>query len=552
MRTQGLLAALGVLTLAACSDNQGKSGAVTLVSVSDAFASEECPSGGKRVDAGRDTNRNAQLDAKEITSTGYICDGAIGVDGAEVARGDDGQPGANGGLTAVRVGPEPAGAACEAGGQRIDIGPDADSDGKIDAGAAVRTTYVCDGVSGSDGEAGVTALVSTSAEAAGANCAGGGKRLDYGADTDRDGVLDASEILGTRYVCDGTNGANGTAPLVDVTAEPAGANCAAGGKRVDHGQDADADGVLEPSEVAGTKYICDGSSGADAKRGLVDVVAEPPGASCATGGQKVTFGSDDDGDGSLAPGEIDGTRYVCNAQGADADGKLALVAVVAEAPGGNCTGGGKKVSLGLDDDGDKILDPGEVDSVSYVCDFDSFVNGSFELPDYAGWTVGSTSSGQWMLVTNGTTLTSGQTWFDYADKRNETINSIGLPLTVVATNGTTVAVQLQNSPGVHRIYQDFTVPLSATTLAWDMYYKNTNASFDATRQYIAINVRRAVDDSVVATLYKTLPGAPLALAGMQPFSADLSAFAGQDIRFDIETNIQLSWIDVVLDNFRIQ
>ncbi len=229
-----------------------------------------------------------------------------------------------------------------------------------------------------------------------------------------------------------------------------------------------------------------------------------------------------------------------------------MVAIATQAPGGNCTGGGKKITYGLDDNADKILDPAEIDATSYVCDFDSFVNGSFELPDYAGWTVSSTSNGQWLLVDNGTTVSSGQTWFDYADKRNEVINSIGLPLTITSTDGTKAALQLQAAPGVHRIYQDFTVPLSATTLTWDMYYKNTYSNFDLTRQYIAVNVRKALDDSVIATIYKTKPGDPLVLAGMQPFSADLSAFAGQDIRFDIETNIQLSWIDVELDNFVIQ
>jgi hypothetical protein len=308
--------------------------------------------------------------------------------------------------------------------------------------------------------------------------------------------------------------------------------------------------VLDVSEVTGTKYTCDGATGAPAKNNLVAVEAEAAGANCATGGQKIEHGLDDDGDGTLAPAEVDDTRYVCNGDNGTSS-VLVLVAVSPESPGGHCTGGGQKVLVGLDDNGDEILDAAEIDSTRYVCDFDEFLNGSFELPDYQGWTVSSTSSGQWLLVSSGTTLQSGQTWFDYADKRNETINSIGLPLTVTSTHGTKVAVQLQLAPGIHRIHQDFTVPLTATTLKWDMYYKNTWNTF-TNNQYIAVNVRDPLTDAVIATLYKTQAGAPLNLGSMLPFSANLAAFAGTDIRFDIETNIQLSWIDVVLDNFVIQ
>jgi hypothetical protein len=420
----------------------------------------------------------------------------------------------------------------------------------IDAAATTETLYVCDGPAGVNGSGGEVALVTNSDEPPGAACQQGGQRVDYGVDTDGDGSLAASEVDGTRYVCDGIDGLDGTTPLFAVSAEPAGAHCASGGKRVDYGQDTDANGTLDAAEITGTEYTCDGATGTSAKRSLVMVEAEAAGASCAAGGQKVTHGFDDDDDGVLSAPELDGTRYVCN--GSDGgNSHLALVAVTVEPLGGNCTGGGHQVQVGLDDNDDEALDAAEVDQTSYVCDFDDFINGSFELPDYAGWTVNSTSSGQWLLIQSGTTLQSGQTWFDHADKRNETINSIGLPLTVAATNGTTVAVQLQLAPGVHRIFQDFTVPLGATTLKWDMYYKNTWNTFNAS-QYIAVNVRNPSNDAVIATIFKTQAGAPLNLGSMLPFSADLSAYAGTDIRFDIETNIQLSWMDLVLDNFVIQ
>jgi hypothetical protein len=53
----------------------------------------------------------------------------------------------------------------------------------------------------------------------------------------------------------GTPGANS---LVKVTAEPPGANCVAGGQRIDVGVDANGNGVLDPSEVTQTAYVCNG------------------------------------------------------------------------------------------------------------------------------------------------------------------------------------------------------------------------------------------------------------------------------------------------------
>jgi hypothetical protein len=60
---------------------------------------------------------------------------------------------------------------------------------------------------------------------------------------------------------DGHNGADGLNALTATAAEPAGANCAAGGIKVTAGQDADRNGVLDPGEVdpAITRYVCNGA-----------------------------------------------------------------------------------------------------------------------------------------------------------------------------------------------------------------------------------------------------------------------------------------------------
>ena len=558
-RKPNRFAALGLLGLSAlgCSTEDGAAGKPSLVRASAQFVSDTCADGGHKLEAGVDTNGNAELDDDEVRSSSFVCDGAVGRAGQNTS-GTRGKDGASAALTAVELSDEPANGACASGGQRVDIGVDANADGKIDAGAHVNTTYVCSGDAGATGTDGAQAKIAVTPEPAGANCPNGGKRLDYGLDASGDGVRQASEIIGTRYACDGAAGVSGRASLFLSTPEPAGLNCANGGQRLDEGRDADGNGTLDVAEISGTSYTCNGAAGDDGVDGadgashlsLVDVVAEPAGANCAAGGSKITYGVDADGDSSLDPAEVKGARYACNGTAAD-DGLLELVSVTVEPPGGACTGGGHAVKIGLDDNRNETLDLGEVDSLSYICDFDAFQNPSFELPSYQGWTVTSTSDGQWLLVNSGTTLHAGDVMFDYADEQNEELTSIGLPYTVTSTNGTVVAVQQQSNPGIHRIYQDFTVPRTATSLTWDMYYKNTFNKFVVDSQYIAINIRKPADDSVIATLYKTKVGDPLVLAGMTPFSADLSAYAGHDIRFDIETNIQWSWIDVALDNFKI-
>lgn len=58
---------------------------------------------------------------------------------------------------------------------------------------------------------------------------------------------------------DGRDGTDGSSALVNITPEPAGANCAHGGNRIDYGQDTNRNNVLDAGEVTGTKYVCDGA-----------------------------------------------------------------------------------------------------------------------------------------------------------------------------------------------------------------------------------------------------------------------------------------------------
>ncbi|XYI02278.1 hypothetical protein ACMHYB_21910 [Sorangium sp. So ce1128] len=106
----------------------------------------------------------------------------------------------------------------------------------------------------------------------------------------------------------------------------------------------------------------DGGSPAPAVR----IDDEPPGANCPEGGRAIHKGEDDDGDGVLDPGEIDATEYVCAEQG---EGDLPeLLTTRAEEPRGeHCPHGGTAVRSGLDLDGDGALDAQEVSGTTYVC-----------------------------------------------------------------------------------------------------------------------------------------------------------------------------------------
>lgn len=159
--------------------------------------------------------------------------------------------------------------------------------------AIAATAFACEGPAGPEGPPGTngnpgtagtngqSAVVATTAEAAGANCVNGGTKVEVGLDANGNGVLDPSEVnaAATSYVCDGTDGtpgdpgsvgADGHDTLVATTDEPAGANCADGGIKIESGVDLDDSGTLDPTEVnaAATRFVCDGAGGLTGAAGV--------------------------------------------------------------------------------------------------------------------------------------------------------------------------------------------------------------------------------------------------------------------------------------------
>ena len=177
------------------------------------------------------------------------------------------------------------------------------------------------GSNSTPGEHSVVAAVQNSAPVSA--CPNGGITVNAGIDTNGNGILDPSEITSTQYVCNGANGTNGLNALVAVTTEPTGTNCSAGGKKVGVGIDTNANNILDASEVTSTNYICNGASG--------------------TNGSNGTNGT------------------------SGANGFNSLISIVSVISPTTCAYGGSTVNSGLDTNRNNILDPSEITSTSYVC-----------------------------------------------------------------------------------------------------------------------------------------------------------------------------------------
>lgn len=168
-------------------------------------------------------------------------------------------------------------------------------------------------------------LVATTVEAAGANCAAGGVKISSGADTNGNGILETSEVTNVQYACNGAGGAGSIVKTVALTAGDT--HCPSGGDAVEVGTDANGNGVLDASEIISTAYVCQGvmgATGADGAVGshgiagansVINIATLAAGATCPYGGYTITAGPDD-GTGHIA--SVTSTAHICDgAPGAD-------------------------------------------------------------------------------------------------------------------------------------------------------------------------------------------------------------------------------------------
>lgn len=163
-------------------------GALQLVSVVAEAQGPNCAAGGSRVASGLDLNADGMLDATELASAVYVCNGGTGPAG----NGGTGPAGSNGVTTLVSVSPEPAGVSCPAGGKKITTGGDRNNDGVLQTAEIASTSHVCNGLN---------SLMLVEAEPSGGNCATGGSRISAGPDSNNNGVLEPAEVSSTGFVC---------------------------------------------------------------------------------------------------------------------------------------------------------------------------------------------------------------------------------------------------------------------------------------------------------------------------------------------------------------
>lgn len=220
----------------------GSNGKNSLIDFVTEPAGANCANGGYKVLSGIDQNGNGALDASEVQVTKYLCNGANG-------NGGSGNNGKNSLISFVTEG---AGTNCAKGGYKVTSGVDANGDNVLDAAEVQNTAYIC------NGNEGLTSLTAVVAEAAGTNCASGGFKVTTGLDVNRNNVLDNNEVQATQYICNasGGTGTNGYNSLVDVIPEPIGSNCAGGGNRINYGMDLNRNNVLDNNEITRTVYMC--------------------------------------------------------------------------------------------------------------------------------------------------------------------------------------------------------------------------------------------------------------------------------------------------------
>lgn len=169
-------------------------------------------------------------------------------------------------------------------------------------------------LSGDGGVRAVT-LLEVSDEPPGENCAAGGQRIEAGSDADGDGELGAGDEVVIAYVCHGRDGSDGAVGEVGPS-----------GDQGDEGADGRAGAPGEDGEPgARGKDGEDGDKGEDGKVGasaVIDISPVPAGDRCAEGGHRIQAGVDLDDSGTLDPDEVE-TAYVCNGQDADAELEIA-------------------------------------------------------------------------------------------------------------------------------------------------------------------------------------------------------------------------------------
>jgi hypothetical protein len=223
-------------------------------------------------------------------------------------------------LYLTSVNEEPAGANCVDGGSKLNFGADQDADGQLATSEVSASAYVCNGAA----SRGAT-VTSTALQPGDSDCPQGGYVLHMGVDRNANGAIDADEGGTTRKICNGGAGAaGGEGPAGEHgTAGPQGPVGDAGvpGEQGPQGYSGEQgpQGDAAPQGVPGEQGEpgVPGDAGVNGFNSLVLLTPEPIGEECLEPGSRMDVGLDNGdgegvaGDGTLQPGEIDQTAFLC-------------------------------------------------------------------------------------------------------------------------------------------------------------------------------------------------------------------------------------------------
>ena len=344
----------------ACSDPASTSSPTTLVTITEINDVALCPTGGSVISVGRDANDNGTLDANEVDSSYPVCDGRAGS------------------TAAVATSPLALGDAnCPGGGVQVDTGLDENGNGMLDGAEIASTSYLCNGVAPETrvdiNPSGAWVLGDESTI-----CPGNGTEVVSYIDLDSNGTYTAGTdtLLASDGVCFGDD------TLVVTTTLPIGdAQCPQGGTRIDSGRDANGNGVLDMAEIADTSYACAVASRVTSNSSGGWMVLDEA-ASCTDGGTEILSFVDLDGDNTYSVGDLlIEADFACNgSSGVDGLDSLSNATYFSGNQNG-CPSGGNQIDFGLDLNGDGSLQPGEVTSTYFVCDGTAGLNeGSTATP----------------------------------------------------------------------------------------------------------------------------------------------------------------------------
>jgi hypothetical protein len=108
--------------------NNGNNGSNSLLNINNDPNGANCDNGGYKIETGIDANNNGILEANEIQSTNFICNGTNGIDGLS---------------SLINISEEPESENCENGGYKIEIGIDYNTNGTLDFDEIETIKYIC-------------------------------------------------------------------------------------------------------------------------------------------------------------------------------------------------------------------------------------------------------------------------------------------------------------------------------------------------------------------------------------------------------------------------